>query len=155
MSYKINLEVSHFQEIKVIHLLLNSISHLSFDYLVFDEDLTHRLILFVENIQLARKAAMMEPFDFHIHCCRPKTHRLSNIILGEVHLLSILEADKVELKGGSLLGKREDKGFLPGEIFGLRGGFAIAFLVIIGKPAIGLHFLIKVLIELGLPEGYN
>lgn len=119
MPYKSDLEVSDFEEVIVIHLLLYRVSHFSFDDLIFDKDLTNGLIVLVEDIHLARQATMMETFHFHLYHSLPETHRFCHIVLREVDFLAIFKADEVQFERTFLFGKREDKGFLPRHILGL------------------------------------
>ncbi len=96
----------------------------------------------------------MPTLHLDFHRGRAKAHWLGYIIFGKVNLLAILKTYEIQFESRGLFGQREYKGLFPGEIFGLWGSLAIAFLIVIGQPAVGQYVLIDIL-ELGLPEGYN
>jgi hypothetical protein len=53
VAHEWDTEVSHFEQVKVIHLLLYCIGHLSLDDLVLDEDLANCLLTPIQDVHLA------------------------------------------------------------------------------------------------------
>lgn len=58
-SHKLYLEVCQLEKVKVVHLLLDSVSNLCFNDFIFDKDLSHCLVLLIRNVDFARKTASM------------------------------------------------------------------------------------------------
>jgi hypothetical protein len=154
ITNKVNFKVSHLEKVEVVHLFLHSIGNFSFYDFIFDKYLSNWLILFVENIHLARKTPMMETFHLHIYHCLAETHRLDNIIFCKVNLLTIFETDELQFQRSFFFSQWKYKGLFPCKIFSLRGWLTIALLVVISQSTISRYFLIYVF-KLGLPKCYN
>lgn len=88
-------EVGHFEEIKVVHLLLHRIRHFCFYDLVFDEDLADCLLTTVQDVHLARQAAVLNMLDVNFHQCMTETHGLCYVVLGKMNLSIFLESDEI------------------------------------------------------------
>lgn len=135
-SHKLYLEVCQLEKVKVVHLLLDSVSNLCFNDFIFDKYLSHCLVLLVGNVDFARKTTSVLTIQGYFNECFSEAKGLCYLILGEMNSLSFFQFDKLNFKRFLLPVEGEDKCFFPDEILILCGGFAISFGAVISQPAV-------------------
>ena len=151
ISDKCNLKVGHFKQVKVVHLLFNGICDFSFDYLILNKNFSNCLLVFIDDVHLARQAAMLHILDIYVHSRITKTHRLRYIIFGEMNFHIFFQRDKLQLQRWQFFGKWKDEGLFPGIVLCLICGFAAAFLSVVCESRINWRLFWDVF-ELCLPE---
>lgn len=75
---------------------------------------------------------------------------LEYVLLSEVYFLSWFDADELHLEWEILACEWHDEGFFPGEVVVMGGGFAVAFMRVVGESAVD-RVLFREERQLGLP----
>lgn len=97
---------------------------------------------------------MMASVDLDGNRGSSETEGLCNVGTCEVDLLILRKFNEIHAEWELLLGEGEDESFFPGEVVALRGGFAVALLVVVGESAVDLVLLGEVP-QLGLPQSHD